>query len=479
MTTGLKFTGGGVSKLYSPMLNNMANVSRIGLISGCAVTAGTGMAVNIANGKIFFGSTTKDVSPVTNLAISTNANANPRQDLIVIDSTGTVSVLAGTANVNAIPADYDNDTYVVIAMVVVYQSTVSISSTNITDIRVLNQGGSSGSSGGGTLGTFTQDFTSQTTVVVTHNLADINARVEVVNASKVTIVPSSITRTDANTVTVTFGSSTSGTVLVTGGIGVNNGYYSTTFTSQTSLTLTHNLKSKYVSVICYNASNQVIIPNSITMTSDNVATVTFSVASTGTAVVIGGVSSNRRKDEALISNYENQKLNVTNASSAVTFTGYADMYNLTLSNAGTKTAYIVFGGTATTSGFALLPKTKVFLNNVKNQTVSSICGGTDTTTVYLQADYFVGGSSRTTATQYSVSCTSTSATQSLGTGTKKILIQNFGDYNVFYNFTTTATTNDMVLFPYDYKEIEVSSLQNISAICNSGETAVLKILMFS
>ena len=479
MVTGLKFIGGQVQKVYSPMFNNMANVSRIGLITGCAVSAGSGMSVNISTGKVFFGSTTKDVVAVTGLAITTNANVLPRKDLVVVDNAGTVSVIVGTPNTNSIPADYDNDLYVVLAMVDVIQSTSSIVAGNITDIRVLNQGGSSGSgSGSGSLGTFTQDFTSQTTVTVTHRLNDINARVEVINASKVTIVPSTITRSDANTVVVTFGSSTSGTVLVTAGIGLNNGYYKTTFTSQTTVVCAHNLQTQHVTVVCYNGSNVVIAPSSVTATDANNATVVFGSSTTGTIIITGGVSSNRRKDEALVSGYENKKINATSTSSSVTFTNYVDVYNITISNAGTKTAFIKFGATAVTTDFPILPKTKLYLNNVKAQTIAAICGGSDTTSLYIQADLSTGGSSRTTVTQYSLACTQTTANQAISVGSKKFIVMNYGDNNVYHSYTTTATLNDMVLFPYDYKEVEIASYENLSGICDTSLTSSLRVLMF-
>jgi hypothetical protein len=60
------------------------------------------------------------------------------------------------------------------------------------------------------------------------------------------------------------------------------------FTSQTSVAVTHNFDSKNVAVTVYNGSDQLILPASVTLTSDNVATVTFDSSTSGRIVVSKG-----------------------------------------------------------------------------------------------------------------------------------------------------------------------------------------------
>ncbi len=55
----------------------------------------------------------------------------------------------------------------------------------------------------------------------------------------------------------------------------------------TTWTVTHNLGQQFVNVTVYDATNEVIIPESITATSATVTTITFNTAITGTAVVMG------------------------------------------------------------------------------------------------------------------------------------------------------------------------------------------------
>ena len=60
------------------------------------------------------------------------------------------------------------------------------------------------------------------------------------------------------------------------------------FTNQTSVAVTHNFDSKNVAVTVYNSSDQLILPASVTLTSDNIATVTFDSSTSGRIVVSKG-----------------------------------------------------------------------------------------------------------------------------------------------------------------------------------------------
>lgn len=65
--------------------------------------------------------------------------------------------------------------------------------------------------------------------------------------------------------------------------------YAVSFTSQTSVTATHNLSTVNTITACYNGSSVWIEPQSITVTSANVVTITFLSAQSGYCVVNGGV----------------------------------------------------------------------------------------------------------------------------------------------------------------------------------------------
>lgn len=74
--------------------------------------------------------------------------------------------------------------------------------------------------------------------------------------------------------------------IAAGGSGIAN--YRQTFTSQTSVALTHNLNTAAILVQCVDSGGIVVIPNSITLTNSNTATVTFAVSTTGACSVNGG-----------------------------------------------------------------------------------------------------------------------------------------------------------------------------------------------
>ena len=58
-------------------------------------------------------------------------------------------------------------------------------------------------------------------------------------------------------------------------------------TSQTSVTVNHNIGQKFVIVQCYDSSDVMVVPNSVTLTDANNTAVTFSPAFTGNIVVMG------------------------------------------------------------------------------------------------------------------------------------------------------------------------------------------------
>ena len=114
-----------------------AGLARDGVISGCAVTAqGTpDMTVAVAGGEVVVGGANATVT-AGNVTITTADAAAARFDLIVSNSSGTLSAVAGAAGSNpvfpAIPASS-----VVLAAVYVPAADTTIASNQITDKRLL------------------------------------------------------------------------------------------------------------------------------------------------------------------------------------------------------------------------------------------------------------------------------------------------------------------------------------------------------
>jgi hypothetical protein len=65
-----------------------------------------------------------------------------------------------------------------------------------------------------------------------------------------------------------------------------NSSYSTTFTSVSSVTVTHSLGTKDVAVFVYDSSDNMFWPSSIVTTSTSVVTITFSSSRSGRVVVV-------------------------------------------------------------------------------------------------------------------------------------------------------------------------------------------------
>ena len=177
---------------------------------------------------------------------------------------------------------------------------------------------------------FTQS-TPATTWVFAHNLGGTYVTADVYDSYDNIIIPQNITATDANTLTITFSTPTSGHAVATVGGGlpaisasfanyilqVNNGgtaaawqpavsasfavsssfavtasYASTVgfnfqqVTPSTTWTINHNLNNQHPLVQIYDSSHLTFIPQSISGSSANTVIVTFSTAVTGYARVV-------------------------------------------------------------------------------------------------------------------------------------------------------------------------------------------------
>ena len=109
--------------------------------------------------------------------------------------------------------------------IVVSGSTAQLSTLNVdSTVEATQLSGSHVGNGSGLtnltiaqVATVTDTFTSQTTVATSHNFDTKNVTVQVYNDSDQLIIPATVTTTDADTVTTTFDTSTSGRVVVAKG----------------------------------------------------------------------------------------------------------------------------------------------------------------------------------------------------------------------------------------------------------------------
>jgi hypothetical protein len=130
-----------------------------------------------------------------------------------------------------------------------------------------------------------QSFTGETSVTVTHNFNSLRQVVACYDGSAQEIKPHTVTTGLASTVIVFTGAQT-GSCTVLGGTGL----YSQAFTTQTSVSLTHALDTQAVIVACYDDSNILVEPSTLTATSTSAATVTFETAQTGSCVVAASLA---------------------------------------------------------------------------------------------------------------------------------------------------------------------------------------------
>ena len=92
------------------------------------------MSVDVASGTVYFDAVEVVVSSGT-LSIDVSDPSNDRMDLIVVNSGGTKSVIKGTASSSPVPAPFDIDTYVILARVTVEDGSTAIVTANIKDMR--------------------------------------------------------------------------------------------------------------------------------------------------------------------------------------------------------------------------------------------------------------------------------------------------------------------------------------------------------
>jgi len=162
----------------------------------------------------------------------------------------------------------------------------------------------------------------------THNLGVQYPNVTVYDNNNNVIIPQTITATDANTLTLTFGSAVAG-YAVAGIGGIINVQGRTTqqyFTASTTWSFAHNLGDKYVSLQAFDDAFEMMIPTTIRLVDFTSSLLLFDSASSGYAVAtIGGDL------PAISSSYAGYTLQVAN--SAPYSASWVAAANVTVTNA--------------------------------------------------------------------------------------------------------------------------------------------------
>ena len=133
--------------------------------------------------------------------------------------------------------------------------------------------------------------TASSTWTFNHLLNSQYPNVTVYNASNEVVMPQSITATDANTLTLTFGSPVAGYAVANIGspTTVTGRTARQFFTTSNTWSFDHALGDKYVMVQAFDSNFEMVIPTSIILSTTASATILFDSASTGYALAtIGG-----------------------------------------------------------------------------------------------------------------------------------------------------------------------------------------------
>jgi hypothetical protein len=126
-------------------LNNLkVAASGWGVVSGMAVSekgAGANMSVDVAAGTVWIDDTEVTKGSTTNVAITAAHATYARYDLVIINSSGTISVVDGTAGDPSFANDYDfeGNNAILLAEVEVPATDTAIEDAQITDKRIITQ----------------------------------------------------------------------------------------------------------------------------------------------------------------------------------------------------------------------------------------------------------------------------------------------------------------------------------------------------
>jgi len=130
------------------------------------------------------------------------------------------------------------------------------------------------------------------TWTVSHSMGFQYPTISVYDDNDKLVIPTEVTATSADVLTITFDSPVAGTaILSTGGSATSGGqnYNHTQGSANVTWTVSHNLEYQYPAVTVYDSNSDVMIPQRIRATNANTLTLTFTQAESGYAhVSVGG-----------------------------------------------------------------------------------------------------------------------------------------------------------------------------------------------
>jgi microcystin-dependent protein len=128
------------SPIEPVFLNNIVVAARgWGVVTGLAVSergAGANMSVDVALGTAYINGTNLSKGSTTNVVVTAADATYDRYDLVVINSSGTITIIAGTAGAVSYANDYDLDANNAILLAEVY---VPAADTAISDSQITSQ----------------------------------------------------------------------------------------------------------------------------------------------------------------------------------------------------------------------------------------------------------------------------------------------------------------------------------------------------
>jgi hypothetical protein len=146
--------------------------------------------------------------------------------------------------------------------------------------------------------TVTASFQETSSISVNHNFNSRNVIVSVYDSSYSQLIPTSVVLTDNNNVDINLSGPNSGFAVVAKGGHIVSGTLvqevseistvTASFDNQSTIVVTHSFESKNVIVSVYDSNDSQIIPQSVTLTNLNTATIVLSANHSGFVVVAKG-----------------------------------------------------------------------------------------------------------------------------------------------------------------------------------------------
>ncbi len=171
-------------------------------------------------------------------------------------------------------------------------------------------------------------------------------------------------------------------------------------------------------------------------------------------------------------------LAVSNTNNSIDLSSINYKYSIMIRNIGTADCYFDLDNTATTSNQFLPAGSEIIIQNCSFDYISAITSlGTTTLSIaiFISTNNKTGYKTNKEILTLSVTDSSGNVSFTNTTLYKDVLVTNAGVNNVYINFGSTATTGGLLLKPAQSLYLMTNKYQ-ISAICNTGLTSIIRIL---